>query len=88
MAISSKQRNTLKAVFERPTLANIRWSDIENLFRTVGAKLTEGRGSRIRIELGNQVKTFHRPHPGKEAKRYAVEAARKLLRDHGIEPEP
>jgi hypothetical protein len=60
---------------------------MEQLFIAVGAELAEGRGSRIRIRLNNQVKTFHRPHPGRDAKRYAVEAARGFLKDHGIEPE-
>lgn len=87
MHLNSRQRKILEAVFESPTRANIRWSDVEGLFIAVGAKITEGRGSRVRIEFNAQVKTFHRPHPGKEAKRYAVEAVRVFLRDNGVEPE-
>ena len=86
MGLSKKHQKTLKAVFEKPTRANIRWMDIERLFMAVGADVSEGQGSRVRIKLENQVVTFHRPHPGKEAKRYAVEAARDFLRNHGIEP--
>ncbi len=86
MNLSSRHRRTLIAVFERPTRANISWSNIERLFIAVGAEVSEGSGSRVRIKLGDQVKTFHRSHPGKEAKRYAVEAAREFLRDHGITP--
>ena len=87
MAFGARNRRTLGAVFERPTRANIRWSDVERLFRAVGAQVTEGAGSRVRIQLGNQVKTFHRPHPGSEARRYAVEAAAVFLRDQGVTPE-
>ena len=78
----------LRAVFAQPTRANIKWADIERLFIAVGAEVSEGAGSRVRIKLGDQVKTFHRPHPGHEARRYAVEAAREFLTDHDIIPAP
>ncbi len=86
MNLSGRQRRTLDALFARPTRSNIRWSDIERLFSAVGAEINEGAGSRVRIKLGDQVHTFHRPHPGNEAKRYAVEAASSFLRNHGITP--
>ncbi len=86
MNFGRKHRKTLSAVFARPTRANIPWADIERLFIAVGAEVSEGSGSRVRIKLGDQVKTFHRPHPQKEARRYAVEAARAFLSDHGITP--
>ena len=86
MNLASRHRRTFAAVFGQPTRSNIRWADIEHLFKAAGAKISEGSGSRVRIKLGDQVKTFHRPHPGDEAKRYAVEAARGYLRDHGIIP--
>ena len=86
MSLNKKNQKTLQAIFDLPTRANIRWNDIERLFRALGAEITEGAGSRVRIKLDDQVKTFHRPHPGKEAKRYAVEAAREFLLDHDITP--
>ena len=86
MKLSKKHQKILTAVFELPTRANIRWADIERLFAAVGADIAEGSGSRVRIKLGDQVKTFHRPHPGKEAKHYAVEATREFLSDHDITP--
>lgn len=86
MAISGRHHKTLTEVFGRPTCAHIRWSDIESLFRAAGAEVSEGAGSRVRIKLGTQVKTFHRPHPGNEARRYAVEAVRDFLQEHGITP--
>ncbi|MEE2717554.1 MAG: type II toxin-antitoxin system HicA family toxin [SAR324 cluster bacterium] len=82
----SKHRKTLAAVFERPTRSDLPWPSIENLMLAVGGEISEGAGSRVRIKLGGQVKTFHRPHPGKEAKRYAVEAIREFLREHEIHP--
>lgn len=87
MGLNRKQKRTLKEIFDRPTRPNIRWTDVERLFIAIGAELNEGSGSRVRIRLNDQVKTFHRPHPGNETKRYSVEAVRRFLRDHGIEPE-
>ena len=77
MSLSARNRKTLRVLFERPTRANIRWSDIERLFSAAGAEVSEGAGSRVRL---------HRPHPGNEARRYAVEVASSFLRNHGITP--
>jgi hypothetical protein len=40
----------------------------------------------VRIELNGEHWRCHRPHPGKEAKRYQVEEARELLERAGINP--
>jgi hypothetical protein len=76
----------LAAIFIRPTLASIRFADIEALFASLGASIGEREGSRIRIELRGEQWRCHRPHPGKEAKRYQVEEAKELLERAGFEP--
>lgn len=86
--MNSKQRAILKAIFEKPTRANIRFSDIERLFIALGGRLFEGRGSAIRIAFDGGLKyDQHRPHPGKEAKRYQVDDARTLLELLGVNPD-
>jgi HicA toxin of bacterial toxin-antitoxin, len=82
--MNSKQRKTLKAVFAEPTSGNVDWANIESLLLAVGCKLIEGRGSRVRFEKDDEVETFHRPHPAKEAKRYQVRAARAYLVRLGV----
>lgn len=52
----------------------------------VGARLIEGRGSRVRFEKDGVVASFHRPHPEKEAKRYQVKDARSFLLQIGEAP--
>ena len=84
--MNSKQRRTLAAVFADPVPGNIAWADIEGLLVALGAKVIEGRGSRVRFAKGGEVETFHRPHPAKEAKRYQVRAAREFLQRIGVEP--
>ena len=84
--MNAKHRRTLAAVFGRPTSATIKFSDIEILFGALGATVSECAGSRVRIELGAEQWRRHRPHPGKEAKRYQVEEARELLERAGVKP--
>jgi len=81
-----KHQRTLRAVFATPTRANIRWSDIEAMLLALGADLTEGRGSRVRIALGGVRAVFHRPHPRKETDRGSVESMRRFLSEAGITP--
>jgi hypothetical protein len=62
------------------------WSRIESLFVALGADIIEGNGSRVRFVLNEVVGSFHRPHPGKEAKPYQVRDARYFLEQAGVTP--
>jgi hypothetical protein len=84
--MNAKQRRTLIAIFARPTSASIPFADIESLIRALGGSVSEREGSRVRIELRGESWRCHRPHPGKEAKRYQVEEARELLERVGVRP--
>ena len=85
-AVNTKQKKTLAAVYTLPTPASIVFADIEALLKGLGAKLVEREGSRVKVELQGQQWRAHRPHPGKEAKRYQVEEVRELLESLGIHP--
>jgi hypothetical protein len=84
--MNSKHRKTLVVVFSDPVSGTIEWAAIESLLLAAGARLIEGRGSRVRFEKDGEVATFHRPHPAKEAKRYQVRDARDLLERIGVRP--
>lgn len=86
MEVKKRHRKTLLAIFTRPTLASIRFSDIELLIKALGGDVLEREGSRVKITLMDEQWRCHRPHPGKEAKRYQVEEARELLQRAGITP--
>jgi hypothetical protein len=84
--VNARHRKTLAAIFTRPTLASIVFADIESLIKTLGGTISEREGSRVKIELEGHQWRCHRPHPGKEAKRYQVEEARELLERAGVNP--
>lgn len=77
--MSKKYHQTLKAVFENPVRSNILWHDVEKMLTALGAELSEGRGSRIRIALNGVRAVFHRPHPRKEADKGAIVSMRRFL---------
>jgi hypothetical protein len=83
--MNSKHRKTLDLIFAEPVAGNMEWHKIEALFEALGATIIEGSGSRITM-LNDMRADFHRPHPGKEALRYRVKAARELLEKAGIKP--
>jgi hypothetical protein len=82
--MNSKNRKTLEAIFSVPTSSNIEWKDIELLLIALGAEISEGSGSRIRIKLNNIRAVFHRPHPQKETDKGAVVSMRRFLINAGV----
>ncbi len=83
--MNKKHHQTLKAVFENPVRSNVLWNDIEKLLIALGAELSEGRGSRIRIALNGVRAVFHRPHPRKETDKGAVVSIRRFLTEADVE---
>ncbi len=84
--MQTKHRRTIEAIFEKPERSNIPWQDIEALFIAVGAEVTEGKGSRVRVALHDVRAVFHRPHPQKETEKGAVKSVRRFLQEAGITP--
>ena len=84
--MNSKHRKTIEAIFSKPTPGNIEWRKIEALFLALGAEMFEGDGSRVSFILKKEKADFHRPHPGKEAKRYQVRDVVEFLQRAGIQP--
>lgn len=80
-----KHLRTLEAVLAEPTRAGVAWKDIEALFQALGAEISEGKGSRMRVSLLGVRAVFHRPHPSKEAHKPMVRSVRRFLKEAGIE---
>ena len=84
--MKAKHRGTLEAIFAAPTRAGIVFSDIEAFVTTIGGEVREGEGSRVVFELKGSRRYLHRPHPGKEAKKYQIEELREWLRSLEVMP--
>lgn len=80
------RRRTLKAIFTDPVQGGIAWKDVETLLASLGAEITEGSGSRVRVALQGVRAVFHRPHPEKEMDKGAVKSMRRFLQEAGITP--
>ena len=82
--MNNKQIKTYTDIFSNPIKSDITWSDIESLFMALGAKISEGNGSRIRVELNGERAVFHRPHPEKNTDKGAIVSVRKFLNNAGV----
>jgi hypothetical protein len=72
------------AVFEDPVRSGVPWSDVEALFKALGAEVSEGQGSRVRVYLNGVRAVFHRPHPEKDTDKGALKSVRRFLLEAGI----
>lgn len=84
MGLNKKHQKTLKAVFCKPVPSNIVWEDIETLLLALGAEISEGNGSRVRIALNGCRAVFHRPHPQKETDKGAINSLSRFLKTAGV----
>ena len=85
--MNSKQKRTLKTIFEDPVRPDLPWSDIEGLLSALGAEISEGNGSRVRVYLNGVRAVFHRPHPERLTDKGALKSVRGFLINAGVEPE-
>jgi hypothetical protein len=82
--MNKKHQKTLEQIFQNPVQASIAWRDIETMLSALGAEISEGNGSRVRIALHGIRAVFHRPHPKKETDKGAVVSMRRFLKEAGI----
>ena len=82
--VNSKQKKTLKNIFQNPVKCSVLWPDIESLFLAYGAQIEEGSGSRVCVMLNGVVAVFHRPHPQKETDKGALKYVRRFLENAGV----
>jgi hypothetical protein len=84
--MKAKHRRIIEAIFAVPTRGGIVFADIEALVTALGGDVREGVGSRIVFELRGSRQYLHRPHPGKEARKYQVEELREWLKELEVTP--
>ena len=82
--MNKKAEKTYDAIFDDPVQSGIKWDDVEAMLIAFGAKISEGSGSRVRVELNGVRAVFHRPHPQNTTDKGAVKSVRKLLENAGV----
>lgn len=82
--MNNKQQKTLLAIFSKPTLNSIEWTDVESLIHALGGEIKQNKGSRVRIDLKNYSLNIHSPHLQKEVKQYAIKLLREFLEKAGF----
>ncbi|MEW6195082.1 MAG: type II toxin-antitoxin system HicA family toxin [Bacteroidota bacterium] len=82
--MNSKQEKILHSIFHDPVKSDVNWDEIENLFSGLGAEISEGRGSRVRVALNGVRAVFHRPHPEKNTDKGAIKSVRRFLITAGV----
>lgn len=85
--MNTKHRKILDEIFKDPVSSKVKWDTIESLLINLGADISEGRGSRVRIELNGAKAVFHRPHPNPETDKGALKSVRRFLIEAGIDNE-
>lgn len=84
--MNRRQRKLLDEIFADPVSGGIAWRDIEALLVALGADVSEGQGSRVRIALNGVRAVFHRPPPQKETGKGALRSLRRFLEEAGVRP--
>lgn len=83
--MNARHRKTLALIYERPERSDIAWRDIEALFVALGAEVSQGSGSRVRVALDGVRAVFHRPHPERVTDKGAIKSVRRFLIQAGVE---
>ena len=82
--MNNNHQKTWQQIFQTPVQAGIVWKDIEVMLKALGAEISEGNGSRVRVALNGVRAVFHRPHPHKETDKGAVVSMRRFLKEAAI----
>ncbi|PKO01808.1 MAG: hexulose-6-phosphate isomerase [Chloroflexi bacterium HGW-Chloroflexi-5] len=82
--MNHKQIQTLHTIFSDPIRANVAWTDVVSFLIALGAEISEGSGSRVRVYLNGVRAVFHRPHPDKEVDKGTIKSLRRFLTEAGL----
>ena len=71
-------------MFAQPARKDVAWADVEGLLRALGAEISPGRGSRVRVALRGRKAVFHLPHPHRTCLPGMMRAVRDFLKEAGV----
>lgn len=82
--MNKKHQKVIEQIFRNPVQSGVVWKDVEAMLQALGAEISEGSGSRVRIALNGVRAVFHRPHPKKETDKGAIVSMRRFLKEANI----
>ncbi len=82
----TKHQRILESVFQKPTPAGIRWSDIVSMLEAVEVEVSQRAGSRVLLRKGTERIVIHRPHSERETGRATVRDIAAFLETIGVKP--
>lgn len=85
-AMSNKQANLLRAIFQESHVANIHWREVESLLNHLGAHVEASHGARFKVTLNGVTDFVHHPHHGTECTREHIKHLREFLTHAGVSP--
>ena len=84
--LDAHHRDTVEEIFRHPVSHNIQWHDVQSLLRSIGTAEAEHHGA-VKVTLGDQTLTLHRPTHGPSLGEEQVVDLRRLLQQGGITPD-
>ena len=82
--MNRKAEKTYNAIFAETVQSGTKWDAVEAMLVACGAVISEGSGSRVRVELNGVRAVFHRPPPPDTTDEAAVKSLRRLLNNAGV----
>ena len=82
--MKNKDISTLKKIYLRPTSGSVKWKDVVSLIEGLGGNVVKRKkGSAYVFKLDGGQWFVHKPHPGNDLDKGAVEGLREFLRNKG-----
>ncbi len=82
--LKKRHQTILNSIFAKPVQSGIAWKDIEALLQALGAELSTGSGSRVRVTFNGRKAVFHRPHPRKKTDKGGIVSVKRFLIEAGV----
>ena len=83
--LTSRHRDTVDEIFRHPTSHNIEWRHVISLLEHVG-EVSEEHNGKVKVTLGPETETFHRPRH-KDIDVQMVVDLRRMLTNAGYNPD-
>lgn len=63
-----------------PVLATVEFDEVVRCLQAMGYDFKQNEGSRVSFSINSEVLPMHKPHPGKELKKYALRQLQQFIK--------